>query len=183
MIIHSLLNQVILTANEAAETAGHAAEHAESGGHGDGGISTHLPSLLNFFSETFAHHYAVTFFALLIAVIMVVVAVVLFMKRQLIPGPFQNAVEMIFETLYEMIHSMLGKNTDRYAPFLITLFLYIWFMNLSGIVPLFHAPTASINMTAALAATVFLYVQYTAIRRTGPLRYLYHLAGEPNSLG
>lgn len=182
MIYHSLLNQFILTASETAEHTAEAAGHAEQGAHGaGGGITTHMPSILNFINETFAHHYAVTFFAFLIAFIMIVVGVILFTRRQLIPGQFQNAVEMIFETLYDLVHSMLGKETDRYIPFLATLFLYIWFMNLSGIVPFFHAPTASINMTAALAATVFLYVQYTAVRRLGPLKYIYHLAGEPNS--
>lgn len=178
MIVHSLFNQIIVASGEVAEPA---AEHAEHGGHGDGGISTHLPSILNFFSETFAHDWAVTFFAGVIALIMIVIAIILFTRREMIPGPLQNAVEMIFETLYDLVHSMLGKETDRYIPFLATLFLYIWFMNLSGIVPFFHAPTASINMTAALAATVFLYVQYTAIRRLGIFKYLYHLAGEPSS--
>jgi len=52
---------------------------------------------------------------------------------------------------------------------------------LMGLVPFLHSPTAAINTTAALAITVFLYVQYTALTRLGPLKYLHHLAGEPNS--
>ncbi len=178
MISPSLINRVLLTAQEAA---GHA-EHAENGGHGsEGGIMTHLPSVLNFFSETFAQQYAVTFFAFLIAFMMIVASVILFTRRQMIPSPFQNAVEMIFETLYNLVYSMLGKETDRYIPFLATLFLYIWFMNLSGIVPFFHSPTTTPNMTLALSITVFVYVQFTAVIKLGPFKYLHHLAGEPTS--
>jgi F-type H+-transporting ATPase subunit a len=110
-----------------------------------------------------------------------VLSFIVYSKRTMIPGPFQNAVEMIFESLYNLVYSMLGKNTDRYIPFLGTLFIYIWCMNMSGIVPLMHAPTSNVNMTGALALTVFLYVQYTAIIRLGIAKYLYHLAGEPTS--
>jgi len=177
MIHHSLLNKILLTAQAAAEH-GEEAAHAE---HGESGISTHIPNLLVFIESSFLHHWEITFFAFLIAVFLMVLSFIVYAKRSMIPGPFQNGVEMIFEGLYNLVYSMLGKETDRYIPFLGTLFIYIWVMNMSGIVPLLHAPTANINMTGALAATVFLYVQYTAITRLGPLRYLYHLAGEPNS--
>ncbi len=182
MIQYKLLNNVIIATQEAA---GHAEKAADAGGHDDGGLSMHIPSLLTFFDKFagthYAHTFAVTFFALLIALIMMVCALVVYRKRQMIPGPFQNVVEMIFEGLYNLVYAMLGKDTDRYIPFLGTLFIYIWFMNLSGLVPLFHAPTSALNMTLALAATVFLYVQYISLTRLGPKKYLLHLCGDPSS--
>ncbi len=45
--------------------------------------------------------------------------------------------------------------------------------------PFFKSSTSSINTTAALAITVFLYVQYTGIRRLGPWGYIHHLLGSP----
>jgi len=175
--MYGLVNTLILTAQETAEHG----EQAAEGAHGGGGTSTHIPNILTFINESFAHHWEVTFFAFLIAVVLMIISMVVYAKRSLIPGPFQNAVEAVVEGLYNLVSSMLGKETDRYLPFLGTLFIYIWCMNMSGIVPFLHAPTASINMTGALAATVFLYVQYTAVRRLGILKYLHHLAGEPES--
>jgi F-type H+-transporting ATPase subunit a len=175
MILWQLANTVVLTAQHAA---------GEGAGHGEGAESgvPHIPNILTFVSESFAHHYQVLFFAFLMALIMVVCGLVLYKKRQLIPGPFQNVVEMIFEWLYDMIYAMLGDETDRYVPFLVTLFLYILFMNLMGLIPFLLSPTSAINVTASLAITVFLYVQYTALTRLGPLKYLHHLAGEPTSV-
>jgi len=176
MMIHGLVNSLILTAQEAAEHG----EQAAEGAHG-GETSTHIPNILTFINESFAHHWEVTVFAFFISLVLVGISMVAYRKRDMIPGPFQNGVELVVESLYNMIHSMLGKETDRYLPFLGTLFVYIWCMNMSGLVPGLHAPTASPNMTFALSISVFLYVQYTAIRRLGPLTYLHHLAGSPNS--
>lgn len=179
MIPYSFLNGVIVVAHEAVEHGKHAAGVAD---HGGDDLSMHTPNLLSFiFGPEFAHHYAVTFFALLIALLMVIAATIVYRRRQLIPGPFQNVVEMLVEGLYNLVEPMLGRETDRYIPFIGTLFLYIWFMNLSGIVPFFHAPTSALNMTLALSITVFIYVQFTAVTRMGPAKYLHHLGGEPSS--
>jgi F-type H+-transporting ATPase subunit a len=48
-------------------------------------------------------------------------------------------------------------------------------------VPLMKAPTSNLNVTFALAVTVFVYVQYTAISELGFLGWLDHLAGSPRS--
>jgi F-type H+-transporting ATPase subunit a len=174
MIAQNLIAPLILTAQEAAE-------HGEAaGGHGDGsGIATHIPNILTFINESFAHHWEVTAFGFFIALMLVLISLLAYRKRELIPGPFQNAVETIVGAMYDLIHQMLGKETKRYLPYLGTLFIYIWCMNMSGMVPLLHAPTASLNMTLALALTTFLYVQFIALTRQGLLKYLHHLAGEP----
>lgn len=167
----------ILTVTETVDSLG--GEAASHGGH-EGGV-THIPNFLTFISKSFAEHYGVLFFALFTALLLMIVATLAVRKRAMIPGALQNVAEMIVETLYDLIYPMLGRETARYLPFLGTLFVYIWFMNLLGLVPFFLSPTATINMTAALAISVFLYVQYTALTRLGPLKYLHHLAGQPNS--
>jgi F-type H+-transporting ATPase subunit a len=52
-------------------------------------------------------------------------------------------------------------------------------MNWMGLVPLGHSPTSSPYTTFPLAICVFLYVQWIAFTRLGPLNYLSHLAGDP----
>ncbi|MFH1700499.1 MAG: F0F1 ATP synthase subunit A [Candidatus Zixiibacteriota bacterium] len=179
MIHYKLINNLIILSQETANAAEQAGSHG--GGHEEG-LSMQMPNLLTLiFGAEFGHHYAVTFFALLIAIGMMIMGMMVYRNRQMIPGPVQNAVEMIFEGLYNLVHSMLGKETDRYIPFLGTLFIYIWCMNMSGLVPFVHAPTSSIKMTIALAITVFLYVQYTSFTRLGLKKYFLHLCGDPNS--
>lgn len=100
-------------------------------------------------------------------------------RREMIPGRLQNLVEMIIGGFDEFVQGILGLEGRQFLPFLGTLFLYIWISNLIGLIPFMKSPTSSINTTIALAVCVFLYVQYTGIRKNGIGGYLYHLAGEP----
>ncbi|MBZ0258348.1 F0F1 ATP synthase subunit A, partial [bacterium] len=50
------------------------------------------------------------------------------------------------------------------------------------LVPLMKAPTSSFAVTSALAICVFLYVQYIAMVRLGPVKYVFHLMGEPRDV-
>jgi F-type H+-transporting ATPase subunit a len=100
-------------------------------------------------------------------------------KREMVPGKMQNLVEMGVGGLDDFVQGILGFEGRHFVPFIGTLFLYIWVNNLIGIVPFFKSPTSSFNTTVALAICVFLYVQWTGIRRNGIGGYLFHLAGEP----
>jgi F-type H+-transporting ATPase subunit a len=55
-------------------------------------------------------------------------------------------------------------------------------MNLAGLIPFFEAPTSSLNVTAALAITVFVYAQYIGFRELGVVGWIDHLAGNPRTL-
>ena len=162
---------LILSASNEAAT--HGAEHAE-------GESHELPNLITFINKSFAHHYDALIYAGLVALFMITIAVITYRRRQLIPGKLQNLVEMMLEGLFGLFESVMGKEARKFAPFLGTLFIYIWFMNLAGLIPFFKSSTSSINTTAALAITVFLYVQYTGIRRLGAWGYFHHLLGSPS---
>lgn len=157
----------------AGQGAGHAAESEP--------VSHELPNLITFINKSFAHHYDALIYAGFISLFMIVVAVITYRKRQLIPGKLQNVVEILIERLFGLFESVMGKKeAKKFAPFLGTLFLYIWFMNLVGLIPFFKSSTSSINTTAGLAITIFLYVQYTGLRRLGPWGYFHHLLGSPN---
>lgn len=159
------------------------AEHgAESGG--DHGGPPHLPSLVGmlFGSEGFAHHYINIIYALITSVILVVVATRVYAKRQMIPGPLQNFVEILIEGTYNFIYSVLGKDAKKYTPYLGTLFFYILINNFMGVLPLGHSPSVDINTTAALALCTFGVSQYTGIRRLGVGGWGYHLIGQPSNV-
>jgi F-type H+-transporting ATPase subunit a len=156
--------------------------HGDAGGHGDG-PTTHLPSLV-YYLEHYLHtgwmeHWVNVIFAFIIALILIVLARIATSKSEMIPGKFQNAVEMVVEGLYDFFSSILGKEARRYTPFLGTLFVYILGLNWVGMVPLGHSPSTSLNITLSMALLVFLYAQWTGMRRLGVLGYLDHLAGQP----
>ena len=90
---------------------------------------------------------------------------------------------------------ILGPQGKKYTPFLGTLFLYIWTMNMLGLVPLMKSPTTNSLMmtlgpitipvpttTAALAIMVFFYVQFIGIKEQGIVGYLDHMAGTPRDI-
>ena len=95
-----------------------------------------------------------------------------------IPSGFQALLEIIVKGFENFLVSIMGKLGRDFLPFLATLFLYILFMNLSGHVPLMHAPTANLNTTLALALVVFFATHYYGFK-ANKLGYLKHLAGEP----
>jgi len=68
---------------------------------------------------------------------------------------------------------MIGPDGERYAPFLGTLFVYILIMNLAGLVPGLTSPTATLNMTLALALTAVASAWVYGILIKGP-GYLGH---------
>ena len=121
-------------------------------------------------------------FAIFVGLVLCVVAAMAARDKSLVPGPFRNAVEALFEPVYNGVVDILGpKYGPRYVPFLGSLFVYILCMNLFGTIPLMKAPTSNLNVTLALAVTVFVYVQYTAITELGFIGWLDHLAGSPRS--
>jgi F-type H+-transporting ATPase subunit a len=148
-----------------------------------------LPSLITLISHfihnrevvAFLHRWEGIIFALGIAGLLILIARLASRNPQMIPGPLQNVTEMVVEGLSNFIMGVLGPGGKEFVPFLGTLFIYIFAMNLAGILPLGKSPTGSPNTTVALALCVFLYSHWIGISRNGPLGYLKHLAGNPHS--
>ncbi len=121
-------------------------------------------------------------FAFFGGLVLVIIAYSAYRKRQMIPGRLQNVCEMLVEYFYEFFHSILGKHTKRFMPFLGTLFFYIITMNFLGLTPGFKAASSSINITASLALLVFVYAQYVGLKELGIKGWLDHLAGSPRDV-
>src|SRR5579884_3436977 len=109
----------------------------------------------------FLHHYENVIFSALIILVLIALARFAARKRELVPGKVQNLGEMVVEGLSNFFGGILGPQGKPYIPFLGTLFLYIFSMNVFGLIPGMKSPTSSINTTLALGLTVFVVVQYT----------------------
>ncbi len=121
-------------------------------------------------------------YSLIIVLLLGVLAYFAGRKKSLIPGRLQNCAEVIVGGFDDFVCGILGPKGKKYTPFIGTLFIYILFMNLSGLIPFIKASTASWSTTLALSLCVFFYVQYTALREMGFLGYLDHLAGKPRGV-
>jgi F-type H+-transporting ATPase subunit a len=96
------------------------------------------------------------------------------------PTRGQVVAEEIVGGFDSFVEGVLGKKYSRqYLPYIGTLFFFVLFCNLLGLVPLMKPPTAYIVITASLSLCTFLFVQATAWLRLGPFSYLYHMAGQP----
>ena len=94
-----------------------------------------------------------------IAVVLITLFVTLSMSgRALVPGRWQSMAELSYEFIARMIRDNVGTGGRQYFPFIFTLFMFILFCNLLGMVPYTFTVTSHIIVTFALAAIVFLGV-------------------------
>jgi F-type H+-transporting ATPase subunit a len=87
---------------------------------------------------------------------------------------WQNAIEVIVETIRGQIRALCPAGGDTYLPFVGSLFLFIACSSLLEIVPGWHAPTASLSTTAALAISVGVAVPVFGVVSQGFAAYLRH---------
>jgi F-type H+-transporting ATPase subunit a len=103
-----------------------------------------------------------------IAVIFVTALMVLATRRAaLVPGRWQSVAEMLYEFVSDMVDSNIGQSGRQFFPFIFTLFTFILFANLLGMIPFSYAATSQIIVTFALAAVVFILVTTIGIIRHG----------------
>jgi F-type H+-transporting ATPase subunit a len=115
-------------------------------------------------------------------IVFLVITWIAMRPRAMVPGPLQNAIEWLVESMEDVCGGMLGKHLERYFPFIMAIFFYILTANLIGIIPGFASSTATLDVTLALALITFLYVQVSGIRNLGLFGYLDHLAGSPRDI-
>ncbi|MEM6493959.1 MAG: F0F1 ATP synthase subunit A [Pseudomonadota bacterium] len=58
------------------------------------------------------------------------------MKRELVPGRWQMAVETMTGFIDDMLEANIGKQGRKYVPYIFSLFMFILFGNLLGLLPL-----------------------------------------------
>lgn len=117
---------------------------------------------------------AVVLTSTLIVVALILALGILATRRlALRPRGLQNILEMGTDWLVELLSSLVGRNGPRYLPFVASLFLFILFSNLIGLIPGFVAPTSNINTNLALAAiVVFLATPFVGVQSLGFTGYL-----------
>ena len=114
---------------------------------------------------------------------------IVFMRTRLALMPDRR--QTVGEALYELAETQIAeqglpsKAIGRWFPYVASLFLFIWVVNLIGFIPLpltgekwhgvptwgIYAATSSINVTLALALLTFVFTHFEGVRWNGPVRY------------
>ena len=75
--------------------------------------------------------------------------------RKLVPGKLQSIAEMMVDFIRAIIMDTIGKEGMRFFPLIATLFLFILFCNLIGLIPGSYTVTSQIIVTAVFACSVY----------------------------
>lgn len=150
------------------------------GGHGGGiehpGSWLHFLYSLEIIPKWFPEEVTVGIFT---AGVLGLLAILMTRNLKIIPSKTQAALEMIVSGLQNFVTDLIGPDGAKHLPIVGTVFIYIFVMNVGGLVPGWKAGTANIHVTAALALSVFFYIQYHGIKANGLGGYLKHFVGEP----
>ncbi len=105
------------------------------------------------------------FFMLVAAMIMILLFIIDARKYKTIEGKAPSGLQNFLEPLIEFVRDdiakpNLGAKTDKFMPYLLTVFFFIWICNLLGLIPFIGNPniTGNIAVTMALALITFLIV-------------------------
>lgn len=75
--------------------------------------------------------------------------------RKLVPGKLQSVAELMVDFIRSMILDTMGKDGMRFFPLIATLFLFILFCNLLGLIPGSYTVTSQIIVTAVFSCVVY----------------------------
>ncbi len=106
-------------------------------------------------------------FVMLILIGFSIVAGQAIKKGAEVPGGFQNVVELIVEKLDGMVDGTMGKNAAKYRNYVGTIFIFILFSNISGLLGL-RPPTADYGVTFPLGVITFTLVRINQFRYHKP---------------
>ncbi|MFA6019523.1 MAG: F0F1 ATP synthase subunit A [Rhodospirillales bacterium] len=88
-------------------------------------------------------------------------------SRSLVPGRWQSLAELTYEFVASMVRENVGQEGRKYFPAVLSLFCFILFCNLLGLLPYSFTVTSHIIVTFALAFAAFIGVTLVGILRHG----------------
>ncbi|MPY70449.1 MAG: F0F1 ATP synthase subunit A [Alphaproteobacteria bacterium] len=118
-------------------------------------IHTLLPLSAGGTDISFTNSAAFMLLALVLSTLFLVLGM---RKRALVPGRWQSMAEMSYEFIASMLRDTVGSDGRRYFPFVFSLFMFILFGNMLGMIPYGFTFTSHIIVTFAMAIVVFLGV-------------------------
>jgi F-type H+-transporting ATPase subunit a len=88
--------------------------------------------------------------------------------RAIVPTRVQSVAELLYGFIYKMVEDVTGHDGVKYFPYVITIFMFIFFTNYLGLIPMSFTPTSHIAVTAVLGFGVFFAVTILGFVINGP---------------
>ena len=89
-------------------------------------------------------------------------------RREIVPGRMQSVAELTYEFVADMLRSSAGNEGMKFFPLVFSLFTFILFANMLGMIPGSFTTTSHLIVTVALSLIVFLTVLIYGIYKNGP---------------
>ena len=147
-------------------------------------FNDHLAGLGNTILTTFGLHAErrpwANFITMQILVVLIMMVLFVLLRSRLSvdkPSKTQQAFEVIYQFLRGESEDQIGHDAHKYFGYFATVFLFILFCNLIGIIPGFESPTMSPSVPAGCALATFVYYNVAGIQANGIVQYLKHFAG------
>ena len=121
------------------------------------------------------------FYSWVCIALLVVVSLIVRRRLKMVPSGMQNFFETLIDTIENFICTTMGEAGRKYVGLLTGIFIYIFGMNLMGLVPGFDAPTANLNTTVCMAVFVLLFYNAVGLARW-KFHYLHHFTGPSKAL-
>jgi|TARA_B100000315_G_C14560689_1_gene580411 F-type H+-transporting ATPase subunit a len=135
-------------------------------------ITPWLPIRIGDFDVSFTNSAAFMILAILAASAMMILGV---RSRALVPGRWQLIAELSYGFIAKMVSDTVGKEGRPYFPFVFTLFMFVLFGNMLGLLPYAFTYTSHIIVTFAMAGFIFVAVTVIAIAKHGVKFFGYFL--------
>jgi F-type H+-transporting ATPase subunit a len=87
--------------------------------------------------------------------------------RAVIPTRSQSVAELTYGFIRKMVEDVVGRDGLKYFPYIMTLFLFILFGNMLGLIPTAFTTTSHIAVTAVMALAVFITVTVIGFVKNG----------------
>jgi F-type H+-transporting ATPase subunit a len=120
--------------------------------------------------ELGGHQFHFTNSALLMLIIVGLISALLIgatAPRAVVPGRLQSIAEISYEFVANTVRSSAGTEGMKFFPFVFTLFMFVLFANLIGLIPYSFPVTSQLIVTATLALLVFFIVVGYGFWRNG----------------
>lgn len=114
--------------------------------------------------------YTVTNVTLWLALAVLAIAALLVLgtsRRAIVPSRSQSIAELLYGFVYNMVEEVTGHDGVKYFPYVMTLFLFILFANLLGLLPMSFTTTSHVAVTVTLALLVFVGVTVLGFIKNG----------------
>ncbi len=85
----------------------------------------------------------------------------------LVPSRWQSLVEMIYEFVVSLVYEQIGKKGEKYFPLIFTVFVFLLFTNLIGMIPYSFTATSHFLVTFGLSLSIFIGITIVGFQTHG----------------